>query len=86
MKEHWVQLVTKWKKIIVYCTNFFAKTCQKKRGNYTNRIKVLPLDILEGVIETAYISKKDDEDDDAAKNRTSLILERNFSIPFQSLT
>ena len=36
----------------------------KKRGQYTNRIKVLPLDILKRVIENAYTSEKNDEGDD----------------------
>jgi hypothetical protein len=44
----------------------------KKRGKYTNRIKVLPLDILKGVIENAYTSKKDDECDDDDEKKTVL--------------
>jgi hypothetical protein len=39
----------------------FGKDISKKRGQYTNRIKVLPLDFLKGVIENAYTSEKDDE-------------------------
>ena len=44
----------------------------KKRGQYTDRIKVLPLDILKGVIENAYTSEKDDESDDDNENKNIL--------------
>ena len=84
MEERWVQLFLKQKKIIVCCTKFhLAWTCQK-RGMYTNRIEVLPLDILKSVIENTYTSKKDDEGDDDDKNKNVLDSE-NFCIPLQSL-
>jgi hypothetical protein len=44
----------------------------KKRGKYTNRIKLFLLDILKGVIENAYTSKNDDEGDDEDKNKNML--------------
>jgi hypothetical protein len=44
----------------------------KKREKYTGRIKVLPLDILKGVIENAYTSEKDDEEDDDDENKNDL--------------
>jgi hypothetical protein len=44
----------------------------KKRGKYTDRIKVFPLDSLKGVIENAYTSKKDDEGDDDDENKNML--------------
>jgi hypothetical protein len=44
----------------------------KKRGKYTNRIKVLPLDILKWVIENAYTSEKDDGGDDDDENKNIL--------------
>jgi hypothetical protein len=72
IEEHWVQLFTKQKKIIAYCTKFhLARTCQK-RGKYTDGIKVLPLDILERVIDNACTRKKDDEGDDDNENKNFL--------------
>ena len=50
----------------------FGKDMSQKRGKYTNRIKVLPLDILKGVTENAYTSKKVDEGDDDDKNKNVL--------------
>ena len=35
----------------------------KKGGQYINRVSVLPLDIINSVIENAYTSKTDDNDD-----------------------
>ena len=85
IEEHWVQLFTKQKKIIVDCTKFLlARTC-KKRGKYTDRIKVLPLDILKQVIENAYTSKKNDEGDDDDENENVLDTGKDFCIPLQSL-
>jgi hypothetical protein len=50
----------------------FGKDMSKKRGKYTNRIKVLPLEILKGVIENAYTGKTDNEGDDDDENKNML--------------
>ena len=50
----------------------FGTDVSKKRGQYTDRIKVLPLDILKGVIQNAYTSEKDDEGDDDDENKNIL--------------
>ncbi len=63
----------------------FGKDVSKKRGKYTDRIKVLPLDILKRVIENAYTSEQDDEGDDDDKNKNVLELDRNFCVPLQLL-
>jgi hypothetical protein len=50
----------------------FGKDMSKNTGHYTDRIKVLPLDILKRVIENAYTSEKDDEGDDDDENQNVL--------------
>ncbi len=50
----------------------FDQDMSKNTGHYTNRIKVLPLDILKRVIENAYTSEKDDEGDDDDENKNVL--------------
>jgi len=72
MEEHWVQLFTKQKRSLCIVPNFFWQRHVKKRGKYTNRMKVLPLDILKRIIENAYTSEKDDECDDEDKNKNVL--------------
>jgi hypothetical protein len=58
-----------------YCIFYqisFGKDMSKNTGHYTDRIKVLPLDILKTVIENAYTSEKDDEGDDDDENQNVL--------------
>jgi hypothetical protein len=50
----------------------FGTDMSKKSGKYTDRIKVLPLDIFKRVIENVYTSEKDDEGDDDDKNKNVL--------------
>ena len=40
----------------------YGKEMLKKGGQYINRVSVLPLDIIKSVIENAYLSKSDDDD------------------------
>ena len=41
----------------------YGKEMSKKRGQYIDRVSILPLDIIKSVIENAYTSKTDDDDD-----------------------
>ena len=41
----------------------YGEEMSKKGGQYINRVSVLPLDIIKSVIENAYTSKTDDNDD-----------------------
>ncbi len=61
--------------------NFFWHGHVKKRGKYTDRIKVLPLEILKRVIENAYTSEKDDEGDDDDKNENVLYTAKELLHP-----
>ena len=41
----------------------WKKDLSKTRGQYIDRVDVLPLDIIKSVIENAYTSKTDDDND-----------------------
>ena len=41
----------------------YGKEMSKKGGQYIDRVSVLPLDIIKSVIENAYMSKTDDDND-----------------------
>ena len=47
----------------------FGKDMSKKGGKYTDRVRVLPLDILKHVIENAYTSKDDVDGEDEDENK-----------------
>ena len=49
----------------------------KKRRKYTDRVRVLPLDILKNVIENAYMSKDDVDGEDEDENKDVIAKQRD---------